>query len=126
MFASGERHASEDMFFLVRKYVKAGALMGASIDSDGENKDDSKGLVAGHAYSVLDARSFQAAEGRINLLHLRNPWGTFEWKGAWSDNAPEWGQYPNVKSLIKPQDVDDGAFWMEWGDFLKVCLLMSD
>jgi len=120
LYASGEKHDSGDMFFLVRKYVKAGALMGASIDSDGENKDDNKGLVAGHAYSVLDARSFQHNGGRVNLLNLRNPWGTFEWKGAWSDNSAEWGKHPQIKSLIKPVDKDDGAFWIEWGDFCKV------
>ena len=77
--------------------------MGASISSDfGESKDEYKGLVAGHAYSVLDARSFKNGSGRLNLLQLRNPWGSFEWKGAWSDNAPEWNKFPKVKSLIKP------------------------
>jgi calpain-15 len=118
MYAHGEKFGHEDMFFLARKYVKAGALMGASIDSaKGESKDNHQGLVAGHAYSFLDAKSFKAGKGRINLLRLRNPWGTFEWKGAWSDGAPEWNKHKSIKDLIKPVEADDGAFWIEWEDF---------
>ena len=103
LYDTQEVHSGQDTFFILRKYVKAKALMGASISSDfGESKDEYKGLVAGHAYSVLDARSFKNGSGRLNLLQLRNPWGSFEWKGAWSDNAPEWNKFPKVKSLIKP------------------------
>lgn len=46
------------MFFLLRKYCKQRALLGAAISNDGEDKRDD-GLVAGHAYSVLDCRSFK-------------------------------------------------------------------
>jgi hypothetical protein len=30
------------------------------------------------------------AENRVNLVKLRNPWGKFEWSGAWGDKSEEW------------------------------------
>ena len=45
-------------------------------------------------------------------MRLRNPWGKFEWSGAWSDGSKEWGEHPKIKNLIKPKDEDDGSFWM--------------
>ena len=24
------------------------------------------------------------------IVNVRNPWGSFEWKGDWSDNSPCW------------------------------------
>ena len=72
--------------------------------------------MAGHAYSVLDARRFS----ELSLVQLRNPWGTFEWKGAWSDGSPEWGKNPKIKKLIRPKDDDDGSFWMAWEDFSRI------
>ena len=53
--------------------------------------------VAGHAYSILDAKRFN--KGKQTLLKLRNPWGSFEWKGAWSDHAPEWDKNPTIKKV---------------------------
>jgi len=26
----------------------------------------------------------------LRLVELRNPWGSGEWTGAYSDNSPEW------------------------------------
>jgi len=47
-----------------------------------------KGLVSGHAYSIL-----QMKESKINnvrFIQLRNPWGCSEWLGDWSDKDPRW------------------------------------
>jgi hypothetical protein len=40
-----------------------------------------KGLVGCHAYSVLRAVEIKGQR----LVLIRNPWGKFEWTGAWSD-----------------------------------------
>ena len=50
-----------------------------------------------HAYSILDARELGALPGiqlsgllgKTKLIHVRNPWGRFEWRGAWSDHSAE-------------------------------------
>jgi calpain-15 len=43
------------------------------------------------------------------------------YQGAWSDKSPLWAQHPRVKLQIWPdtKDGDDGAFWMEFGDFIQ-------
>jgi hypothetical protein len=55
----------------------------------------------------------------VKLVQLRNPWGTFEWQGAWSDKSPLWKQNPKVARAVNHNDADDGAFWMAWPDFIK-------
>ena len=54
----------------------------------------------------------------MTLVQLRNPWGSFEWKGAWSDHSPEWAKHAKIKRLCRPKDEDDGTFWMAWHDFI--------
>jgi opacity protein-like surface antigen len=47
------------------------------------------GIIAGHAYSVLEQFDLKDTKtGKdVNVLRLRNPWaGGVEWKGDWSDN----------------------------------------
>ena len=64
-----------------------------------------------HAYSILDARELglipglslgSGVLGKTKLIQLRNPWGRFEWTGAWSDGAPEWAKYPKVRRPLPP------------------------
>ena len=56
--------------------------------------DANQGLVKGHGYIMTDLRQIQlpkALKGKLGnqthlrLVRLRNPWGTKEWTGAWSD-----------------------------------------
>ena len=47
----------------------------------------------GHAYTML---RLELLEG-IRLVQLRNPWGSFEWDGAWSDKSSEWNKHPRVR-----------------------------
>ena len=39
------------------------------------------GLVSGHAYSLISVGVLHNGQ---KLVQLRNPWGDFEWNGAWS------------------------------------------
>ena len=84
---------------------------------EGRGKDG--GIVPGHAYSILKAYQPYLSSETIKLVQLRNPWGSFEWTGNWSDKSEKWKQYPLVKAEIWPNLSDnDGCFWMEWCDFL--------
>jgi hypothetical protein len=132
-----EKYAHDQIWTLLKKYDFQKALMSASIGKSQDAKSDGPsgeemlekdGLVAGHAYSVIAAREVSE---RINglpkpggksfkLLQLRNPWGTYEWKGKWSDKSKIWKKHPSIAKQVGFTDADDGAFWMEFSDFKKV------
>ena len=110
-----------------KKTHKAAQQHAAAVDSAAMRK---VGLVPGHAYTVLRVYEKKRKDkGDLRLLKLRNPWGTFEWTGAWSDGAPEWKKHKMVKMALRPKfDREDGIFWMAWDDFclrftkLHVCV----
>lgn len=87
-----------------------------------------QGLVKGHGYILTDvqdtkvAKGLQASVGRekLQLVRLRNPWGTKEWTGAWSDESPEWNSL-SVKDREKMgiKFEHEGEFWMSLDDFIK-------
>lgn len=72
------------------------------------DKNDIKGLVANHAYAVIEA--FE--EGDLRLLKIRNPWGRTEWAGDWSDGSKMWT--PELMTKLKQTFGDDGVFWMTY------------
>ncbi|XP_068130170.1 calpain-5-like [Hyperolius riggenbachi] len=86
----------------------------------------SSGLVTGHAYSVTAVKNITLHSGllslfrtrKLRLVRLRNPWGSGEWNGAWSDGSEEWKKVSQRerKKLGVTVD-DDGEFWMSWDDF---------
>ena len=128
-----EAYSDAQLWTLLKKYDKQKALMSASIGKMDYREDDGpsgeqmlerEGLVAGHAYSVIQAREvsdgIMGAGPTFKLLQLRNPWGTFEWKGAWSDKSKEWKKHPGIKKKLKFVDADDGCFWMTFEDFVSV------
>ncbi len=74
-----------------RQLMSAGTAAGTGLGEDTVsacpvNPEREVGLVPGHAYSILDVK---AGLGQ-RLLKLRNPWSTFEWGGAWSDDSDLW------------------------------------
>lgn len=70
-------------------------------------------IVPMHAYSIMEAREIKGHR----LLKLRNPWGRFEWRGAWSDGSEQWT--PEWMELLNHRFGDDGQFWMSYEDFLR-------
>ena len=54
----------------------------------------------------------------VNIVQLRNPWGSFEWSGAWGDKSDEWTDEQKENLGYDPEaGGDDGIFWMTVDDF---------
>lgn len=86
-------------------------LFAAAVSAPGS--EDREGVIKGHAYSVL--RAVEAKGKRFVLV--RNPWGSTEWTGPWSDGSKEWT--PEWLKLLDHTFGDDGQFWMLYRDFLR-------
>jgi len=118
MYGQKEEYDNDTMFEIIRKYHSLGSVLSCS----GTKGND--GLVSGHAYSILQVRKvndgFLGIGGKDHkMIQIRNPWGTGEWKGDWSDKSDLWEKNPTVKKALQYEDRDDGAFWMSWSDFVE-------
>ena len=113
--------AKDKLFNILLQYSDIRSLMAVSrMDKNGETKDASTGLVSGHLFSIMTVRWAGRAwgVGGKRFVKIRNPWATFEWKGAWSDGSKEWDENPKIaKELGYVNDRSDGIFWMEFSDF---------
>lgn len=49
------------------------------------------------------------------IVKVRNPWGSFEWKGDWGDDSDCWTE--EAKKQVDLTKADDGSFWMEFEQF---------
>jgi hypothetical protein len=97
-----------------RGWIMCAGTAGVDKFTEGGGPDQETGIVPGHAYSVIAAQE----HADIKLLNVRNPWGQFEWGGAWSDNSKEWTK--PMKKAFKPNfNAKDGSFWISYEDFLK-------
>jgi len=103
----------------MKQFDEAGYLISAS--TPGEDRwtetggpSEAGGLVPGHAYSVIQVKE---AFGN-QLVNIRNPWGSFEWQGDWSDHSKKWTN--QMIQAFKPALSDtDGTFWMCFTDFIS-------
>lgn len=95
----------------------AGFLMGIACGGTNVNVEvddfERMGLRPNHAYSLLDVKDMSGNR----LLRLRNPWGRYSWKGAWSDNSNTWT--PELRKQLSPNSTSEGIFWMSFEDVLK-------
>ena len=95
----------------------AGFLMGIScggFDVNVEkNEYELKGLTPNHSYSILDVKEVSGNR----LLRLRNPWGRYSWRGAWSDDSDSWT--PDLKIQLSPNNSSEGLFWISFEDVLR-------
>ena len=112
-------------FELLRLWDQEESLISASTSGEDEGTETAvEGLVQGHAYAVISVVEVIQMIGTENLkmLRLRNPWGSFEWTGAWCDGDPRWLQNPraveactarhtDAEEGIAGQVKDDGLFW---------------
>ena len=82
--------------------------------SDNASASDAReNIVRMHAYSIMEAREIKGNR----LLKVRNPWGEYEWRGAWSDGSEQWT--PEWMELLNHRFGDDGQFWISYEDLLR-------
>ncbi|KAK5077010.1 hypothetical protein LTR64_005511 [Lithohypha guttulata] len=72
-----------------------------------------QGIVSQHAYAILD--TYEGHGQR--LVKMRNPWGSTEWNGAWSDGSKEWTH--EWIERLNHRFGDDGIFWISYEDMLR-------
>ena len=95
------------------------------------NPDGEKmGLKANHVYSITKLSQFKIRNGISHttetLVRIRNPWGEWEWKGAWSDYSDEMKALkPRKKRQYGIKIDNDGEFYMRMTDFVKVKTKMT-
>eukprot|EP00750_Incisomonas_marina_P031679 INCI8276.3.p1 GENE.INCI8276.3~~INCI8276.3.p1 ORF type:complete len:1005 (+),score=141.56 INCI8276.3:126-3140(+) len=120
--------ADSHVFRQLLQGTQIGHLICASVPET-DITAQSCGLVTGHSYALLDAVEIQPGDmgwdgpTPLRLVQLRNPWGKFEWKGAWSENSNEWKRYPEIFRRFEEEDLKEGSntglFWMAMPDFLS-------
>jgi len=76
---------TKDLFKYIKSYEDRNFIMVSGTTGQGEAEIEDSGIAAGHAYSLISAHEFVARGVTVQLVKLRNPWGSYEWKGAWSD-----------------------------------------
>ncbi|KAF2458508.1 hypothetical protein BDY21DRAFT_370743 [Lineolata rhizophorae] len=111
-----ENVLDKDKLWEELKQVNKNFLFGAGSRHQTSSDDDpldEQGFVRSHAYTVIEAR--EVKEHR--LLKLRNPWGSQEWNGPWSDGSKEWT--PEFMKELNHTFGDDGVFWISYRDFLR-------
>ncbi|KAM9335908.1 calpain-5 isoform 1-T1 [Symphorus nematophorus] len=80
------------------------------------------GLVRGHAYGITAVRKVRLLQmgemSRLFMVRMRNPWGTTDWTGAWSQGSQQWQQMSRAeREKIGLIVRDVGEFWMDFEDF---------
>ncbi|XP_062305838.1 calpain-5-like isoform X1 [Osmerus eperlanus] len=88
------------------------------------------GLVRGHAYGITAVKKVRLSESflgqgqggatRLLMIRMRNPWGTADWTGDWSQGSLQWQQVSRgekEKMGLVVRDV--GEFWLEFEDFCR-------
>ena len=115
--------AKEQLWQLLMENKENKYVMTAGTSGDTSNSDiEEKGLSPGHAYTVIDV--YEVGSRKERIIRLRNPWGSGEWNGSWSDASSKWTSSAKREvgyEIIK----NDGDFCMDFDDFTNYFVTMG-
>ena len=141
-FNEGKQKTSEGKVVSAKFYTRNKTMMGCSVESKGNTvemevvlNNRHTGVLAGHAYSILDVFEIPKPRGKkrktSRLLRIRNPWGRKEWNGKWCDDSVETKKnkerieqklnekYKGTNEKINLSQ-EDGTFLMCFSDFRQI------
>ncbi|XP_069765525.1 calpain-2 catalytic subunit-like [Narcine bancroftii] len=106
----------KSLWRLVKRALNKQTMISCSIQASKANeveKDQGLGLVAAHAYAIVDAEKVRPAGSSVRLFRVRNPWGEKEYNGPWSDRSSLWKEVSfEEKARLKLKISEDGEFWI--------------
>lgn len=111
-------HASykspDDLWKDLRNFDRLNYIM-----NTGGVKEQAKGIEKAHAYTLINTYEIKSNGQEVRLLQIRNPWGSGEWNGDWSDkDTAHWT--PELNKQLNHSNKDDGTFFMKFEDFIQV------
>jgi len=84
---------------------------------------DTYSYVQNHAYYVIKAVELNINGTPTKMVQMRNPWGSHNWKGKFSDkptNSAYKADYENLKTALGSNFKEEGGkFWMAYSDWVK-------
>ncbi|XP_037044700.1 calpain-7-like [Bradysia coprophila] len=111
---------TNNLFDQLKTAINDGRCLITVITSTEISEEEVKrsGLVARHAYAVLDMREIDG----VKLLQLKNPWSQTRWKGNYSEyDIVHWTKKLQQLLDYDPKQatrVDNGVFWMDYHSLL--------
>ena len=111
---------TKKLFDLIRQSLKKGFIVVSDITlTENTNLDflSKIGLLTNHAYPIIDTAILRQNTTEIKLLKIKNPWGTNEWNGDWSENSGKWTE--NFRKNVGYEEKEKGVFWMAYEDFIQ-------
>ncbi|XP_022303003.2 calpain-1 catalytic subunit-like isoform X1 [Crassostrea virginica] len=92
----------EQLHTRVRNALSSGAAVTCSTSDEFERQH---GLLGSHVYTLNGAVTVRGTR----LFRLRNPWGSTEWTGPYSDGSEEWKR---IERYVDAPNRDDGEFYI--------------
>ena len=71
------------------------------------------GILYNHAYGIQQIREVDG----LQLVRIRNPWGSGDWTGKFCDEDEAWDDHKGLKDKLNYQFKSDGNWWMKFDDF---------
>jgi len=97
---------------------------GSNFCGSHDNTTDA-GVACSHAYSILAAYHLKNDNGQsiARLFKVRNPWGSEQYGGDWSDSSGKWEQWMTDKvNTDGPGDrrvSNEGIFYIDIDSYMK-------
>ena len=129
----------EYLWDILREAERKRYVVTCDVDSTQRGKPDvikDFGLCDFHSYSLMKVAAVPLKKDNPRsqkrfMLQLRNPWGTKEWLGPWSDYSKTWERYKYPDEKLRRREdkedrpvvsagtlgaADDGRFWITFKD----------
>uniref|UniRef100_A0A3Q3JED1 Calpain catalytic domain-containing protein n=1 Tax=Monopterus albus TaxID=43700 RepID=A0A3Q3JED1_MONAL len=99
-------HTPQDLWRRLKGALSRGGLLSCCIFVGSSTYS---GLIMNHAYPIVDCDKVTKA---FLLLKVRNPWGSCEYCGPWSDSSEDWDDVDKAeRDRVKLKIAEEGEFW---------------